>query len=357
MLINIWNRSSLCSPRARRIAATALAVAYPLLAYGASLFENPALTIASVAVLAAAILIRPLTEGRRWAWFALPLVAVAIVGLWRIDAAALVLFLPPILLNVFLAWLFGHTLVRDRTPLIERLVHLLQPPGEPPGPDVVRYAGQLTRMWTGLFIGLAAVNLGLAACATPGGLLDAAGVRAPVAVSREAWSLFANVLNYAIVAAFFLLEFAYRMRRFPGRPYRNLAEFLRRAAAVGPALAATFQSAERPDASESGQPQVLRATLDVPADHPAFDGHFPGRPVLPAVVLLGFVIDAAEKELGRPLIIAGLAQAKFLAPLLPGDSASLLLRLDRELLHFEVRNGVVRVAQGVFQIESDRRPA
>ena len=252
----------------------------------------------------------------------MPLAFVAIVGLWRIDAAALVLFLPPILLNAFLAWLFGHTLARDSMPLIERLVRLLQPPGEPPGPDVVRYAGQLTRVWTGLFVGLGAVNLGLALCATPGGLLEAAGVHSPVTISRLTWSLFANVLNYIIVAAFFLFEFSYRMRRFPNRPYRNLAEFMRRAAAVGPALTATFQ----PGVEDSAAQQVLEATLIVPADHPAFDGHFPGRPLLPAVVLLGLVIDAAERGFGRPLNIAGMPWAKFLAPLLPGDGAAVSLR-------------------------------
>jgi uncharacterized membrane protein/3-hydroxymyristoyl/3-hydroxydecanoyl-(acyl carrier protein) dehydratase len=323
------------------------AIAYPLLAHGASLFRSPALTIASVIVLAAAILLPPLWEGRRWAKFALPAAAATIVGLWRIDAAALVLYLPPVLLNIFLAWLFGHTLARGRTPLIERLVRLLQPKGQPPGPEVVRYAGQLTRVWTGLFVGLGAMNLGLALCATPNGLLEAIGVDPPLTVSRETWSLFANVLNYLIVAAFFLLEFTYRMRRFPDRPYRNLAEFLRRAAALGPALAATLRAH-----AETAPPQGLEAPLNVPVDHPAFDGHFPGRPVLPAVALLGLVIDAAEREFGRPLAITGLPRAKFLAPLLPGDNAAVSLRLDRGQLHFEVRNGPVRVALGVFQIEA-----
>jgi hypothetical protein len=37
---------------------------------------------------------------------------------------------------------------------------------------------------------------------------------------------------------------------------------------------------------------------------------------------------------------------------LPGDNAAVSLRLDRGQLHFEVRNGPVRVAQGVFQVEA-----
>jgi uncharacterized membrane protein/3-hydroxymyristoyl/3-hydroxydecanoyl-(acyl carrier protein) dehydratase len=320
------------------------AVAYPLLAHGASILESPGLTLASVVILAIAILFKPLTEGRPAAWLILPLVAAAIIGLWHLDAVSLVLFLPPVLLNVFLAWLFGHTLARNSTPLIERLVRLLQPPGVPAEPAVIRYAGRLTRAWTALFVMLAAVNLGLAACATPGGLLESIGVPAPLQVSRSVWSLFANVLNYVIVGAFFLLEYAYRRRRFRNRPYRNLPEFLRLAAAAGPALAATFGPRPVPGARET-----LEVTLDVPMHHPAFAGHFPGSPVLPAVVLLERVIEAAEKLYGGPLAVVEMPRAKFVSPLMPGDSATIRLRRERDFVHFEVHRGANRVAQGVFR--------
>ncbi len=345
----------------RRNTAAALAVAYPLFAHGASLLNSPGLTVASVAILAAAMLVRPMIDGRRWAWLAAPGAVLAIFWLWRADAAALVLYLPPVLLNVFLGWLFGHTLLHGSMPLIERLVRLLQPPGEPPETAVIRYAGRLTWLWTVLFALLGAVNLGLAACVTPGGLFESVGVRSPLAVSRETWSLFANVLNYAIVAVFFILEYAYRRQRFPDRPYRNLPDFLRRAAAAGPALAATFGAGAAPAAKggsaddREGQ-ETLESTFDVPTEHPAFAGHFPGRPILPGVVLLERVIEEAEKRFGRPLTIAEMPWVKFLSPLAPGDSASIRLKRDRETLHFEVRRGALRIAQGIFRIGADRAP-
>lgn len=350
MTIHIRHPYGSRAARASRAIAIVLAVVSPLCAHAASVLGSPRLSIASVTLLAAAILIRPLAEGRRWVVLALPGVALALYGLWKLDAAALALLLPPVVVFIFLAWLFGHTLRRGSQPLIERLVRLLQPAGEPPEPAVIRYAGTLTRLWTCLFGAMALVNLVLAACVVPDGLLESAGIRAPFAVRRDTWSLFANLLNYAIVAAFFVLEYAYRRRRFPDRPYRDFMHFLRRVAAVGPALAATFESRragaqlQPADGGDIHQREIL-----APLEHPAYAGHFPGRPVLPGVLLLEQVIEAAEAHCGRPLTIVEIPRVKFLAPLLPGDRASLRLRREREMLHFDVRRGEVPIARGVFR--------
>ncbi len=324
------------SLQARRYGTVVFAATFPLLAHVATVLESRALTLASVAFLAAAILLRPLVEGQPWARIAAPFAALAIAVLWGMDAVGLLLYLPPVAVNVFLAWLFGHSLARGSRPLIERLVLLLQPPGAPPAPAVLRYAGRLTRVWTALFMALAVVNLALAALATPGGLLESSGFHAPVSVSRETWSLFANLLNYVIVAAFFLLEYAYRRRRFPDRPYRNFVDFLRRTAAVAPRLAATFRT-------------IPPATIEVPHGHPAFAGHFPGQPLLPGVVLLERVIEAAGFAGGSSGILE-MPWAKFLAPLLPGDRATIRFRQEEGTLHFEVRREGQRVAQGVMRV-------
>ena len=59
----------------------------------------------------------------------------------------------------------------------------------------------------------------------------------------------------------------------------------------------------------------------VPHDHPSLPGHFPGRPLVPGVVVLDRVIDAIERQAG-PLDRLRLPQVKFLQPLLPGEQAS-----------------------------------
>jgi uncharacterized membrane protein/3-hydroxymyristoyl/3-hydroxydecanoyl-(acyl carrier protein) dehydratase len=330
-------------PQVRRVIAVALAVAYPILAHAASSLGSRSLTLASVIVLAAATLGPPLLDGRRWAIAALPPAIAAFAGLARLDAVAIVLFIPPILLNVWLAWLFGHTLTPGRVPLIERLVRLLQPPGLPFEAGVIGYARNLTRLWTSLFIVLGATNLVLALLATPQGLLASAGIRLPLGVRLETWSLFANVVNYLVVAAVFLAEFAYRRRRFPGRPYRNLLDFFRRTATVAPALAASFG---RPPDSLA---KVVETELEVPADHPAFAGHFPGRPLLPAVALLDVVIEAAARHFGIDAPVAAMPHAKFTAPLVPGDRGCIRLTLRGNRVGFEVRRGEECVAQGQLE--------
>lgn len=56
----------------------------------------------------------------------------------------------------------------------------------------------------------------------------------------------------------------------------------------------------------------------VPADHPAFAGHFPGRPIVPGVVLLDRAIVFAERLLAHPVAGWQVGNAKFLAPVGPG---------------------------------------
>ncbi len=62
-------------------------------------------------------------------------------------------------------------------------------------------------------------------------------------------------------------------------------------------------------------PPPVSGRLVIPADHPAFAGHFPGRPVLPGAVLLDLIVaDAALAPL------AGVVRLKFLRPVLPSET-------------------------------------
>lgn len=69
---------------------------------------------------------------------------------------------------------------------------------------------------------------------------------------------------------------------------------------------------------------TIETTASVAADHPALAGHFPGRPVVPAAVLLDLVIRIAEAE--TRCRIAEVSRMKFHRPAPPGAAFSVRLR-------------------------------
>ena len=75
--------------------------------------------------------------------------------------------------------------------------------------------------------------------------------------------------------------------------------------------------------SETRDDDGLRWTFRVPVDLPFFTGHFPGHPILPGVVVLGWMLAAAERFLGRPLAAVELLNVKFQVVVLPGTELEL----------------------------------
>ncbi|HEY0504838.1 MAG TPA: hypothetical protein VGD42_15255 [Lysobacter sp.] len=83
----------------------------------------------------------------------------------------------------------------------------------------------------------------------------------------------------------------------------------------------------------------------VPSDHPSLPGHFPGRPLVPGVLLLDRVIAAIEARNG-PLGALRLPQVKFMQPLLPGEEARVELDGDAPRWRFRVMRGDTVLASG-----------
>jgi uncharacterized membrane protein len=214
----------------------ALAILYPLVAHLAVARDSGHLAIASVLLLAAIVLLPGLARGKLAAYAGAALVAIAVIWAAGRDIAWLPLYAPPVVISLGMAWTFGQTLKAGEVPLIERIVRLMHAQNEQIDQDIPPYARRLTILWTALFVTLGLVNLALALFATPNGVLLWLGVEPPIAVSRHVWSLFANLLNYVILAAFFVIEYIYRRYRFPQQPYANMLDFIRRASAIGPRI-------------------------------------------------------------------------------------------------------------------------
>ena len=69
---------------------------------------------------------------------------------------------------------------------------------------------------------------------------------------------------------------------------------------------------------------MSRCSFVVPGTHPCLPGHFPGRPLVPGVVILDHVVAAIEAEHG-PLGALRLPQVKFVQPLAPDETAEIAL--------------------------------
>ncbi|MEJ7746902.1 MAG: hypothetical protein WKF61_09150 [Luteimonas sp.] len=80
-------------------------------------------------------------------------------------------------------------------------------------------------------------------------------------------------------------------------------------------------------------------------DHPSLPGHFPGRPLVPGVVLLERVLEAIEAAHG-PLDALALPQVKFMQPLLPGETARIELDGQSPRWRFRVLRGLDLLASG-----------
>jgi hypothetical protein len=86
-------------------------------------------------------------------------------------------------------------------------------------------------------------------------------------------------------------------------------------------------------------------TLTVPADHPAFAGHFPGMPVLPGAALLDAVLRVLEEDLAFDPLEWQITTAKFLEPVRPGDVLIVEHSADADVIRFALRVAQPRAAE------------
>lgn len=91
----------------------------------------------------------------------------------------------------------------------------------------------------------------------------------------------------------------------------------------------------------------------VPQDHPSLAGHFPGRPVVPGVVIVDHVVQAIQAHAGA-LAPLRLPQVKFVRPLLPGERAQVQLEGQAPRWRFRVLGAHGLLASG--EVVAEARP-
>jgi predicted hotdog family 3-hydroxylacyl-ACP dehydratase len=100
----------------------------------------------------------------------------------------------------------------------------------------------------------------------------------------------------------------------------------------------------------------MSATIAVSAAYCV--GHFPGRPILPAVALLALVVEQLARESNRPLPLRTIPHLRLRQLVAPGDRLTLAARRrDDECVNIEVgRDGAV-VANGALGFGPPEAPA
>jgi 3-hydroxymyristoyl/3-hydroxydecanoyl-(acyl carrier protein) dehydratase len=92
----------------------------------------------------------------------------------------------------------------------------------------------------------------------------------------------------------------------------------------------------------------IELELEVPADSPWFDGHFPGFAILPGVVQIGWAAHFADKfcELGPD--VSGMEHIKFKRPILPGARLILSLKPEAGRIRYEFREDDQACSSGIL---------
>ena len=188
-----------------RIVGVGLFVAYPPVTHYALSHGAISLALGMLACLALYVLIS-LLPANPFKWLLLAILP----GLLLLPPMDLhwLLYLPPILINLALCWLFGRTLKSGGRPMISRFAELEH--GQLM-PDLATYTRWLTWIWTGFFLVMALVSFLLAAFA-----------------SENAWAMFTNVINYLLVATLFAAEYVYRLVRYRHYKHDSPLQLIRR---------------------------------------------------------------------------------------------------------------------------------
>jgi len=185
----------------RRALGVPLFLAYPLLT-NAAVFTGLTYLAAAAWMCLAALMV--LAFPGRWGVAGFATLAAALLF---IEPETL-LKLPPVAINLVLAVWFGKTLARGEEPMISWFARLIR--GTELAPDLARYTRISTIVWTSFFVGSAALAAGFAVFASP-----------------HVWTVFANGIDYLLVGALFVGEYAYRRLRFRHHQHAPFIEVIR----------------------------------------------------------------------------------------------------------------------------------
>ncbi len=90
---------------------------------------------------------------------------------------------------------------------------------------------------------------------------------------------------------------------------------------------------------------VIAATLTINGTHKIFEGHFPGKPVVPGVCMMQMVKEIAAMALGRDLQLIKADELKFLQVIDPLENKEIKMQVQ----YNEVSEQVVNVSASLVK--------
>ncbi len=93
----------------------------------------------------------------------------------------------------------------------------------------------------------------------------------------------------------------------------------------------------------------MQHSAQIDLDHPSLEGHFPGQPIVPGVVILDEIIKAFNKEQGATCKIQKIPFVKFMLPLEPGVQIIFTFDISNNLVRFTGRCGEKIIVTGQLE--------
>ena len=87
-----------------------------------------------------------------------------------------------------------------------------------------------------------------------------------------------------------------------------------------------------------------------PASDAVFAGHFPGHPLLPGIFQLEITRGMAESVLGGKLSVRAVTKAKFLRPIIPGETVRVALKSTEKADTIQVRARLTVIGQSAGEV-------
>ncbi len=198
---------------------------YLVLLLAALVVRSPWLDGLAALTLLSLLLLPGLLRASLAAWLLWLGVGAGFLGLAAHGHGQPALDLLPACVNAALGLFFGASLRRGREPLIARIIAAVEGRERLELPGVAGYARGLTAVWAALFAVQTAALLAIAACLTPGGLLESLSLRPPVQLAGGAWRWYLHVGSWALSAVLLLAEYPWRRWRLRHVPQLPLARF------------------------------------------------------------------------------------------------------------------------------------